>query len=240
MPSVLDYREQHQLALWRTFMREQYITPSVQTALGRTDGGHRFPDFDRAVLYCMIKHTRPARVVEIGAGESSVVIQTAVRDAGLDVDHVVIEPFWHKLVPDGPRVIKQQLQHVDATVFNTLDANDILFIDSSHVARPFGDVLIELCLLLPALPAGVRVHIHDIFLPADYPHATWGMRPYTEQWLVWLMLWGNADWEVEWASAFMLSRHARELARGPNIYQPPFNSASMWIRKKRATQTYAL
>ena len=240
VPNIIDYREEQQLALWRTFMREQYITRSVQRALGRTDGGHRFPDFDRAILYCMIRHMRPARVIEIGAGESSVVVQMAARDAATHVDHVVIEPFWSELVPDGPRVIKQQLQHVDPSLFSSLHADDILFIDSSHVARPFGDVITELCILLPKLPAGVRVHIHDIFLPADYPHSTWGMRPYTEQWLVWLMLWGNADWEVEWASAFMLSRHAREIGKGPNIFRPPFNSASLWIYKKQETRTYTL
>lgn len=81
---------------------------------------------------------------------------------------------------------------------NPAGDGDVLFIDSSHVVKPYGDTLHELIYILPRLNKGVLVHIHDIFLPFDYL-PRWSSRQglvYTEQWLVALLLYGSDTWEV--------------------------------------------
>ena len=85
-------------------------------------------------------------------------------------EHVCIEPYeieWLEKL--NVKVIRELVENTDTTVFSTLDKNDILFIDSSHIIRPQGDVLFEYLEILPVLKSGVFVHIHDIFTPEDYP-----------------------------------------------------------------------
>ena len=69
----------------------------------------------------------------------------------------------------GAEVIRKKVQELDHSLFSTLNENDILFIDSSHIIRPDGDVLYEYLEALPLLKSGVIVHIHDIYTPYDYP-----------------------------------------------------------------------
>ena len=80
----------------------------------------------------------------------------------------------------GVRVVPSTLQTAPTDLFDGLRAGDVLFIDSSHILMPGSDVDILFNRVLPALPAGTLVHIHDIFLPFDYP-SVWGWRNYNEQ-----------------------------------------------------------
>ncbi len=98
-------------------------------------------------------------------------------------------------------------------MFRSLAAGDILFIDSSHVIRPRGDVVFEYLEILPALDVGVIVHIHDIFLPRDYP-AEWivdEVRFWNEQYLLEAFLTLNSDWKVIGALNFLRHHHYQEL-----------------------------
>jgi hypothetical protein len=52
---------------------------------------------------------------------------------------------------------------------NNFRSEDILFVDTSHVFKLGNDLHHLLFHVLPALPAGVFVHFHDIFLPREYP-----------------------------------------------------------------------
>jgi predicted O-methyltransferase YrrM len=146
--------------------------------------GHRyylnngaFNYFDGIALYSMIREFKPKRIVEVGSGYSSAaMIDTCERFLGGATDITFIEPYpetLHKcLLPqdiERYRVLAQKVQDVDLAVFQTLQANDILFIDSSHVAKFGSDFNHLLFKVLPLLNDGVVVHFHDIFRNFDYP-----------------------------------------------------------------------
>lgn len=113
--------------------------------------------------------------------------------------HVCIEPFempWLEKV--GVLVIRKKVEDIEVPFFSELEENDILFIDSSHVIRPEGDVLYEYLELLPTLNKGVIVHIHDIFSPKNYM-AEWlikEVRFWNEQYLLEALLTHNKAWKI--------------------------------------------
>jgi predicted O-methyltransferase YrrM len=147
---------------------------------------------DAEILYSVIRHTRPRRIVEVGSGFSTLVAHAALernrREHGSESQHLCIEPFemaW--LESTGVDVIRQRVEEVDPAVFTQLERGDILFIDSSHILRPGGDVLFLYQQVLPRLADGVLVHIHDIFTPYDYP----------ESWLVDRVCFWNEQYLLE-------------------------------------------
>ena len=115
-----------------------------------------------------------------------------------------------------------------------LARNDILFIDSSHVVRIGGDVLYELLEILPQLAVGVVVHLHDIFMPAEYPK-NWVLknkRFWSEQYLLQAFLAFNKDFEVLWGSSYMHLMHPEMLeAAFPSYRRDRWWPASFWIRR---------
>src|SRR5690606_29222842 len=98
----------------------------------------------------------------------------------------------------GVEVLRKKVEDIPLEYFRQLQPNDVLFIDSSHVIRPQGDVLYEFLELLPDLPSGVFVHIHDIFTPFDYPE-DWvkdHVRLWNEQYLLEAFLSFNRDFRI--------------------------------------------
>lgn len=134
---------------------------------------------DAITLYCMIRHAQPRRIVEIGSGHSScVTLDTNERFFSGTIKTTFIEPypdlFLSLIKPtdkDAIQLLPKRLQDVDPEVFRSLEANDILFVDSTHVSRTNSDVNRILFEILPALNSGVFVHFHDIFYPFEYPKA---------------------------------------------------------------------
>ena len=138
-----------------------------------------FPRLDAAAAYAMVRNTRPRRIVEVGSGHSTRFMARAVADGGLDTRITAIDPRPRALI-EGLKVdwIPSAVEKLPCMPI--LEAGDILFIDSSHQMKPGNDVDILVNRVIPALPRGVRVHFHDIFLPDDYP-ADWAWRRYSEQ-----------------------------------------------------------
>ena len=92
------------------------------------------------------------------------------EDAQYDCKHVCIEPYEQPWLEETGVIVRRELiEEVDIAFFSELKENDVLFIDSSHIIRPQGDVLFEYLELLPQLNKGVIVHVHDIFSPKNYP-----------------------------------------------------------------------
>lgn len=127
-------------------------------------------------LYCMLRHLQPKKVIEIGSGFSSA-LMLDINDAYFDksISLTFIEPYPNRLKgllkPEdkGISLIEKRLQEVPITVFDELQANDLLFIDSSHVSKFNSDVNYQLHELLPRLKNGVYIHFHDILYPFEYP-----------------------------------------------------------------------
>ena len=130
---------------------------------------------DAEFLFNMVRHHKPSQVIEIGGGFSTLLIRDArlrnvQEDPGYECLHRCIEPNENPwLEKTGAQVIRSNVETCDLDIFRQLGSNDILFIDSSHVIRPQGDVLFEFLEILGCLNPGVVVHVHDIFTPKDYP-----------------------------------------------------------------------
>jgi predicted O-methyltransferase YrrM len=186
-------------------------------------GNDFFESVDAEILHSMVRHFKPKRILEIGSGHSTLVSARAAlmnRDTdGSPAELVCVEPYPNEKLLNGlpglSRLIRQPLQEVDLALFESLESNDILFIDSSHVVKIGSDVLYEYLEILPRLRPGVLVHIHDIFIPDEYPkqwvlhdHVFW-----SEQYLLQAFLAFNTSFEVLWAGSFMSRNEPQRLER---------------------------
>jgi hypothetical protein len=159
---------------------------------GRFDRANTFygtPDAE--VLYLMIRSLAPKRIVEVGSGNSTRIIRQAIFDGQLKVNHVAVDPEPRADISGfTDRILRQRYEETDVSEeLYALDVNDVLFIDSSHLVHVANDVTKLFCNAIPALRPGVAVHVHDVFLPFDYPepfctdYPGWG-----EQYLLQVML----------------------------------------------------
>jgi hypothetical protein len=143
-----------------------------------------FTGLDAVALYGMLSKQRPKRYFEIGSGFSTKLARRAIRDQQLPTELLSIDPSPQAQINSlCDTVIRTCLEDVAVSLFDRLEAGDILFFDGSHHSFMGSDVVVFFLEILPRLPPGVIVHIHDIFLPYDYP-ADWIDRFYTEQYLL--------------------------------------------------------
>lgn len=247
----IDMNDAEQLSLLRDFcfrFRAEYV--AVMSASKEPVspahfylGNDSFESVDAEVLYSMIRTIQPRRFVEIGSGFSTLLALQAVAKnhaEGIDCKFTAIEPYPPESLrghlPFSLELKVQPVQEVPLDFFTNLMAGDILFIDSSHVCKIGSDVHYEFLEILPRLAPGVVVHVHDVFLPAEYTrdwiekqHRFWN-----EQYLLQAFLCGNRDYEVLWAGAWMKHYHSDELKAAFPSYDPDHvRPASFWIRRKQ-------
>ena len=189
-----------------------------------------FPRLDAALAYAIVRATRPRRIVEVGSGHSTRFLARAVADGELDTRITAIDPKPRASIESLPvEWLRTPVQRVPA--FPALGPGDILFIDSSHQLKPGSDVDFLLNAVLPLLPAGVRVHFHDIFLPDDYPEH-WAWRHYNEQAAVASLIERNIL-QVEFSSHAVVSRSPEKidgvLARLPLVSGAV--ESSLWLTR---------
>jgi len=194
-----------------------------------------FPRLDAAMAYGMVRHRSPAGIVEIGSGHSTRVMARAIADGALATAFAAIDPKPRAPLTGLPvRHVAIRLQEVSPAPVQALAPGDFLFIDSSHILRPGSDVELLFNSLLPALPVGAVVHIHDVFLPDAYP-ASWAWRNYNEQdVLATLLLAGG--WMPIFASHYVLTRMAPQFAASIAAGLPLPDGAiesSFWMEKTR-------
>jgi len=176
---------------------------------------------DAEYWYQLIRLKKPKQIIEIGSGFSTLMAINAIRknqeeNTNYNCKHVCIEPYempW--LEKTEVVVVRKKVEDVDISFFSKLSVGDILFIDSSHIIRPDGDVLFEYLQLLPTLAKGVIVHVHDIFSPRNYLDA-WlkdEVRFWNEQYLLEAFLTHNDSWEIIGSLNYLHHNHYSELAR---------------------------
>ena len=194
-----------------------------------------FPRLDAAAAYGMVRHHAPGRIVEVGSGHSTRFLARAVRDGAMTCEITSIDPAPRASIAGLPiRTIASTVQDAGDAPFAALGSGDVLFIDSSHVLMPGSDVDFLLSRILPALPAGVLVHFHDIFLPEDYPES-WTWRGYNEQAAVAAIMAGGDTYEVLFASRYAATQMADRLAQTVLAGLPLIDGAfenSLWLRKR--------
>jgi predicted O-methyltransferase YrrM len=205
------------------------------------NGGYEAGDAE--YLYNIIRLFKPRRIVEIGCGSSTLMARRAIlqnksEDAAYACDHVCIEPFEQPWLEQlGVTVMREMVETCPVAMFDALGENDILFIDSSHVIRPQGDVLHEYLFLLGRLAPGVLVHVHDIFTPFDYPDA-WvrqERRMWNEQYLLEAFLCFNSAFEPIGAVNWLSHVHRDRLGDAcPVLVREPWcEPGAFWLRRVR-------
>lgn len=196
-----------------------------------------FGEVDGDVLYSIIRHYRPENVIEIGSGFSTLLSVHALEKNktlyNVPYKLIAIEPYPPDFLKNklGLKIelLPKKVQEVDICLFSILKENDILFIDSTHVAKAGSDVCYEILEILPRLNKGVFVHIHDIFMPLEYPE-TWVMKNkifWNEQYILQAFLAFNDSFEIIWAGNYCK-------IKVPEKYRSMFRcegGQSFWIRK---------
>jgi len=142
------------------------------------------PGLDSLSLYCLLAMYKPARYIEVGSGSSTKFARKSILDHNCNTELTSIDPEPRAEIDEiCDNVIRQPVESVDLSVFDVLEANDILFIDNSHRCFMNSDATVVFLDIIPRLKSGVLVQIHDIFLPYDYP-LQWSERYYSEQYLL--------------------------------------------------------
>jgi len=192
-----------------------------------------FPSADAEVLYAITRIHKPRRIVEVGSGNSTLLFRAAVHDECLDTQLTAIDPHPQREIErHADQVIRARIEaFASDALFAGLQRNDFLFIDSSHELKAGNDVLKLFLRVLPALAPGVIVHIHDIFLPFDYPQEWIVTRrwPWTEQYLLQALLQGSSEFDVLWAGHF-LQRSLPGFA-GHFRHYSGAAASSLWLRR---------
>ncbi len=220
--SVVDFdtpAQLERLQSWRRFSDEwQFENPAEEFGF-RLDNGF-FETVDAEIAYSIVRERKPRRVFEVGGGNSTRLLATALRknaDEDSPGELVSIEPHPDELLQRGfpglSKLLQMRVQDMPPQFFDQLEAGDVLFLDSSHVVALGSDVVFEILEILPRLKPGVIVHFHDIFMPAEYPEkfvkqnlCFWG-----EQYMVQAFLCGNRNFRVVWSSSMMQMTYPRTL-----------------------------
>jgi hypothetical protein len=234
--------EARQLQLLESLSRFYADQPFSATKQPRTRYYFDNPNFgygDALALYCMIRQVRPRRIIEVGSGYSScVTLDTNDLFFGGSICCTFIEPFpelFHSLADAATgqplRMIPKAVQDVDISIFHTLQAGDILFIDSTHVAKTGSDVNRVIFEILPALAPGVHIHFHDIFYPFEYPKDwVYEGRAWNENYILRAFLQYNEAFQIQLFNNYLATEHYSVLARLMPLCTKN-TGASIWLKK---------
>jgi hypothetical protein len=199
-----------------------------------------FRSGDAEICYNIVRYFQPKRIVEIGCGHSSMLMQHAIaKNKELNSDynchHICIEPFEADYLKNlNVEFVKKSVTEVDLNVFKSLNSGDVLFIDSSHIIRAGGDVLFEYLTILPVLKSGVLVHVHDIFTPNYYLNE-WtedGVNFWNEQYLLEAFLSCNPQFEILLSVNFLKNSQYSKLKNVCPVLEQDREPGSFWIRRR--------
>lgn len=207
------------------------LTDPAGCASGYVAGNGYFDTPDAEALYLMVRRFAPERVIEVGCGNSTRVTRQAIMDGGLTTRLTAIDPWPRADIADVvDRFEQATLESIDPAVFEPLRSGDILFIDSSHQVRMSNDVAHLFCRIIPALAPGVVIHVHDVFLPYEYPKRffydcpSWG-----EQYILHALLQGGG-YEILWPGYLLQRDRPDAVAALPFLGQG--RAQSFWMRKR--------
>ena len=238
----VDMNEGFQLELLRDIFpnyRSEYNTFPLQPTDSSYDFYYEngfFSGTDPAVLHSMVRHFKPNLIIEVGSGFSTRVSAKASLMNG-NTKLICIEPYPAPLLREGlpgvTQLIEKEVQQIDLDFFQTLEPNDILFIDTSHVSKVGGEVNYLFLEVLPRIKKGVIIHIHDIVLPLEYGKY-WIVDAHmfsNEQYILQALLTHNSEFEVVFASVYMMINYEKDMRTAfPNA--PGWAGGSFWIRRK--------
>ncbi len=196
-----------------------------------------FEAVDAEVLFAFVRLRRPRQILEIGSGSSTMIARAALRRNAAEGAKGAItcfDPHSNLQDDDLITVERKAAQQISFDRISSLERNDILFIDSSHIAEIGSDVVFEILELVPRVAPGVHVHLHDIFLPFEYPR-DWVVDQlyfWNEQYLLQSFLAFNREFEVLWGGAYMAAQHPERVERAfPQFVPGTTRPGSFWFRR---------
>jgi hypothetical protein len=240
--SGLDLNEAGQLELLTRFNFQEELLAIPRRAANELTYGYEnalFGAGDAEYFYNIIRCFKPRTILEVGCGQSTLVAQLAINANKQEDDtykcrHICVEPFeqpWLEKL--GVILHRTKIEDLDVGIVEGLQDNDILFIDSSHVIRPQGDVVYEYLNLLGRTQPGVLIHVHDVFTPRDYPEAwvTRDRRLWNEQYLLEAFLCFNKSFKVVGALNWLWHNHPDRLARACPVLSKGAEPGSFWLTR---------
>lgn len=219
----IDFNIEEQLELLRKFIfNDELLKFPIENENNKIEFCYNdgpFKSGDAEFLYNIVRHFKPKKIIEIGSGHSTLMTENALKqnhkdDSNYNCEHICIEPFENAWLEQlNVKVIREIVEKTDLSIYKSLNAGDILFIDSTHMVRPQGDVLFEYLEILPVLNSGVVIHIHDIFTPKDYLDE-WINEPrfWNEQYLLEAFLSHNKDFRIIGATNYLLHNYYSEFS----------------------------
>jgi hypothetical protein len=201
-------------------------------------GNSEFSWSDAAVYRALLATHRPSKLIEVGSGHSSAQALDTADEFQLDTEFTFIDPFPERLLStltpadeDRTTIIRRPVQDVPLDVFEALEQGDVLFIDSTHVSKAGSDVNHLYFSVLPRVPSGVWVHVHDIPWPFEYQPAWFEEgRAWNEVYLLRALLMWSTGLQVEVFSDFLAECHATEFAPFTNDVITD-GQGSIWLRR---------
>ncbi len=236
----LDFNTKQQLNMLKNF---NYNDELIQFPSEKKDdlnfyyNNDSFAPGDSEYLYNMVRFLKPKQIIEIGCGHSTLMACNAIKqnkqeNTNYKCQQVCIEPYENPWLDKlDIKIIRKKVEQVDYSMFNSLEKNDILFIDSSHMIRPQGDILLIYLTILPMLKKGVYVHIHDIFTPKDYLDK-WILENvyfWNEQYLVEALLSMNKEYKIIGALNFLKHNYFEKLLEKCPMLKEDNEPGSLWI-----------
>lgn len=214
---------------------------SIKSAVDETDefspvyNNGFLPGLDIFGIYTMIAKYKPNTYVEVGSGNSTKVAHLSIENNNLGTRIVSIDPCPRAEIDKlASKIIREPFENVDFDFLFSLEENDILFIDNSHRILPNSDSMVFYMEVLPNLPNGVIVHVHDIYLPYDYPQFMCD-RCYSEQYgLAMYLLANSAKYQTLLPNYFIhqdeeLGSIINPLWNNPNLAGVERHGGSFWF-----------
>ncbi len=236
----IDFNVNEQLSLLNKFDFNHEIldlSKLPNDALNYSFDNNSFLSGDSETLFNIVRHFKPKKIIEVGCGNSTLMIQHALSKNKIEnktCNHICVEPFlFEHLSKLDLQFLKLKIEDVDKEIFTSLEENDILFIDSSHIIRPQGDVLFEYLEILPLLKPGVIVHIHDVFSPRDYLDE-WlkdGVLFWNEQYLLEAFLTFNNKFKIICATNYLMHNYFKEFQKTCPMLTKGREPGSFWIQR---------
>ncbi len=241
IPGV-DLREQEQMNLLQALSKYYFELPFTPNPTGPRRYYYENDFFsygDAIILFSMLRHYRPRRVIEIGSGFSSVVmLDTKELFLGDSLDLTLVEPNPDRLLSllkdnreDEFHLIQKRIQDIDLSVLDSLNENDFLFVDSSHVLKVGSDVGYIIFQILPRLKKGVIVHFHDVPWPFEYPREWLGRSIiWNEAYFLRSFLQYNNAFQILYFNAYIYQFHREVLGQSmPLCLRNP--GGGLWLEK---------
>jgi predicted O-methyltransferase YrrM len=201
-------------------------------------GRETYGPVEADVLHAIVRHQRPRRIIELGSGFSSLIIAAAARrnaGEGSHVSYTAYDPYARDFVRagvDGLELVSRSAADVPAEDFEALGDGDILFVDTTHTVKLGSEVNYVILDALPSLAPGVLVHVHDVYLPYEYPREFFEQSCFwAEQYLLQAFLTQNPNWEIVLPLYALVRERPADVSALVRTFESGAGPGAFWMRR---------